>query len=310
VANEPAPSWTALLRRGLDQLSPPEVERALFELPADRPEYVKTVQDMSGWPIRVGIGRRIPSEQEIDRLNRLRGRWRAVTLLEDDRATALAASLFTRVFVLDPLYDTGDLLYAGWHDDAIRDEHARHLAEHGSQLVRLAPLLRSGVAMLAPHHLPGSWDPRPGWRRLRPDADAQTVQAWKLRQALILLYWADRLDAVICTSTPTFPPGLVAEERSVRVAEPASIEAAAAADRPRRTRRLEGIRRLDAIADALERVVPDRGAPQTWRLQRHEQWVAEPALLLRRALDGRDLDAQPLLPRAPLRREPLCLLAT
>ena len=36
--------------------------------------------------------------------------------------------------------------------------------------------------------------------------------------------------------------------------------------------------------------------------------LPEPALLLKRALDGRDLDAQPSLPRTRLRRQPLCLL--
>ena len=203
-------AWGGMQRRGLGELSPPEVERVLLELPTDRAEYVGLVRDISGWPERSVVGRRIPTEAEIARLNRTSGRLRMVALLEDERAIEVAAPLFDSLFILDPLYDTGDLLYAAWHDPAIRDEHARHLAQHARRLAQLAPLLSDGTAVLAPDHLPGGWDPRPGWRRLRPDADPHTRWAWSLRQALVLLYWADRLNAVICTALLASPGSLAA----------------------------------------------------------------------------------------------------
>jgi hypothetical protein len=269
-------AWGGMQRHGLDELSPPEVERVLLELPTDRAEYVGLVRDISGWPERSVVGRRIPTEAEIARLNREAGRFRAVALLEDERAIEVAAPVFDRVFVLDPLYDTGDLLYAAWHDTAIRDEHTRHLAQHARRLAQLAPLLSNGTAVLAPDHLPGGWDPRPGWRRLRSDADPHTRWAWSLRQALVLLYWADRLNAVICTSLTGATQFL-----GRTCAEPLP-----------RSHRLA------------------RRAPNSyeWKVRTGKAELPEPALLLKRALDGRDLDAQPSLPRTRLRREPLCLL--
>ena len=111
-----------------------------------------------------------------------------------------AAGLFSRVFVLDPLYDSGALLYAAWHDPAIKDEHSRRLAEQAGLLVRAAPLLNAGTAILTPDHLPGSWNPRPGWRKPRPGEDKRQMAAWSVRTGLVLLYWADRLDGVVCTA--------------------------------------------------------------------------------------------------------------
>jgi hypothetical protein len=223
----------------------------LLELPAERGEYIGMLRDISGWP-RAGLRRRIPTEEEIAALEALSMRPRAVALLDDDAAIGLAAERFPLLFVLDPLWDAGDLLYGAWHDPVVRHEHAEYLARYGSSMVRIAPLLESGQAVLAPFHLPGSWDPRPGWRRLRPDADEHTRFAWRLRQALILLYWADRLDAAVCAS----PSG------------------------------------------EMETLMKEGGG------------LPEPALLLRRALDGRDLDAEPSLPRTPLRRQPLCLFVS
>ena len=71
-----------------------------------------------------------------------------------------------------------DLLYAAWHDPAIKDEHARRLAEQSGLLVRAGPLLNAGTAILAPDHLPGSWNPRPGWRKPRSGVDRVQVAAW------------------------------------------------------------------------------------------------------------------------------------
>src|SRR5262249_53358998 len=131
-----------------------------------------------------------------------------VVLLEDEAAARQAACAFDRVYVLDPLYDTGALLYAAWHDPFIKDEHSRRLAEQAGWLVRLAPLLNAGTAVLAPDHLPGSWNPRPGWRRPRRGDDPRQLAAWAMRTALVLVYWADRLNAIACTTRDDVVAGL------------------------------------------------------------------------------------------------------
>jgi hypothetical protein len=309
VAASVGGSWQALKQRGFDALSPPELERVLLELPAERGEYVSLVQHISDWPARSPLGRRVPSEADIAELNRVPGRWRAVVSLEDERAIRLAAYLFTRVFVLDPLYDTGDLLYAAWHDDTIRDEHAQHLAQHASHLVRIAPLLRARIAVLAPNHLPGSWDPRPGWRRLRPDTDLHTRHVWQLRQALVLVYWADRLDAVVCTTAPPALSAVLggsAETRALSVNEPSTISEVVARRQSRQRARPRWKRELNYLARTIGSEQEDDSV--SWALRRAAAELPEPALLLRRALEQRELDAEPLLPRTPLRRQPLCLV--
>src|SRR6202011_3205286 len=146
------------------------------------------------------LGHRVPAADEVAALGRISGRWRAIVLLEDERALRNAAGLFSRVFVLDPFYDSGALLYAAWHDPQIKDEHSRGLAEQAGLLVRAAPLLNAGTAILAPDHLPGSWNPRPGWSRPKPTDDKQQIAAWSMLTRLVLLYWADRLDGVVCTA--------------------------------------------------------------------------------------------------------------
>ena len=194
--------WGVLAQRGLDQLSPPEVEHTLLELPTNRGEYVGVISELSGWPERSPIGRRVPTPADIAQLDGKSGRWRAVALLDDLPALSQTALLFHCSFALDPMYDSGDLLYGAWHDPAIKAEHARRLAQHGRWMAHLAPLLADGSVVLAPDHLPGSWDPRPSWRAPRPDAAPHLHQTWALRTLLTLLYWADRLDAVVCTSQP------------------------------------------------------------------------------------------------------------
>jgi len=57
--------------------------------------------------------------------------------------------------VLDPFYDTGDELHAAWHDPVDTDEQSRRFADQVALLVRAAPLLSSGTAVMAPDHLPG-----------------------------------------------------------------------------------------------------------------------------------------------------------
>ncbi len=260
--------------RGLDQLSPPEVEHVLLELPAERTEYVSLVAELAGWPRRSTLSRRVPTDNEVDQLDRTAGRWRAVTLLDDEPAITAAAILFRRTFVLDPLYDTGDLLYAAWHDPTVNPEHARRLADEAALLVRTSPLLRDGSAVLAPDHLPGSWDPRPGWRRPRADADASAQRAWALRTALVMLHWADRLDAVVCVTRADV---------------------------------------VNAFAIVLGPQLPcpglGSGTTRQWYVVLGAASLPDPALLLRRVLNGADPHRQPGLPRTSLRRKALCLLA-
>src|ERR1700716_3822908 len=195
-----APGWRAFGSRGLADLSPPEAEHAILELPTNRAEYIGVLQDIGDYPARSPIGLRVPADDEVEALKKTAGKWRAIVLLEDERALRTAAGLFNRIFVLDPFYDCGALLYAAWHDPAIRDEHSRRLAEQAGLLVRAGPLLHAGTAVLTPDHLPGSWNPRPGWRKPRPNADRRQLAAWSMRSGLVLLYWADRLDGVVCTA--------------------------------------------------------------------------------------------------------------
>src|SRR5690348_17309465 len=157
--------WPALTRHGFAELSPPEAQHALLELPTNRAEYVGVLKDLGDYPRRSPIGERLPTTHEVSALQRMAARWRAVVLLDDETAARQAACVCESVFLLDPLYDSGALLYAAWHDPFIRDEHSRRLAEQASAMVGLAPLLNTGTAILAPDHLPGSWNPRPGWRQ-------------------------------------------------------------------------------------------------------------------------------------------------
>ena len=60
------------------------------------------LQEIGDYPARSPIGQRVPGDDEVAALARAAGRWRAVVLLEDERALKSAAGLFSRVFVLDP----------------------------------------------------------------------------------------------------------------------------------------------------------------------------------------------------------------
>lgn len=319
-------AWRALVGHGLADLSPPEAAHSLLELPTNRPEYVGVLQDMGDWPARSPIGQRLPTDADVEQLQKLGGRWRAVTMLEDDRALRVAGAAFSRTFVLDPLYDSGDLLYAAWHDPIVSAEHAHRLAAQAGLLVRAGPLLKSGAAVLTPDHLPGSWDPRPGWRPRLPHANPNVNAAWYLRTAFVLLYWADRLDAVVCTSSEEIADGLrlagvATAERQVRVAELPGVEAAHAARAvcaaelsaawraARRACRRRRAEKLDQAVCALERVAEIVEVPASaWRLCLGQQEVPEPALLIRRVLNGEDARRAPPLPGKALWRAPLVLV--
>ena len=223
----------AIATRGLADLSPPELEHSLLELPTNRAEYVGLLQEVGDYPARSPIGQHVPDDSEVDALRNLAGRWRAIVLLDDERALKTAAGLFSRVFVLDPFYDTGALLYAAWHDAVVNDEHCRRLAEQACLVARAGPLLSSGLAVLAPDHLPGSWTPRPGWRKPALTDDTRQLAAWAMRTAMVLLHWADRLDGVVCSAHADVMAALDvalgprAMTCSVSIAEPRSIDDAA-----------------------------------------------------------------------------------
>jgi hypothetical protein len=315
--------------RGFADLSPPEAEHTLLELPVNRADYVGVLQEIGDYPARSPLGPRVPGDEEVAALSRVAGRWRAVVLLDDERALRSAAGLFSRVFVLDPLYDCGALLYAAWHDPIIADEDSRSLAEQAGLLVRAAPLLNTGTAILTPEHLPGSWNPRPGWRKPRPNADSRQRAAWSMRTSLVLLYWADRLDAVVCTARSDIvgaldvalgPPVMagslemieplhIDDAQIAREAAVADLSVRWAAIRRLSRRRTRGC--LDDVACALTGLsestqhVAER---RLWRLALGETTLPDPALLIRRVLNGQDPDREPRLAAKKIRRRPLCLV--
>jgi hypothetical protein len=324
------PGWRTIASRGFADLSPPEAQHAFLELPTNRADYVGVLQDIGDYPARSPLGHRVPSNDEVAALARVGGRWRAIVLLEDERALRTAAGLFNRVFVLDPMYDTGALLYAAWHDAAIRDEHSRRLAEQASLLVRASPLLNAGSAILTPDHLPGSWNPRPGWRQPRRTDDHRQLAAWSMRTSLVLLYWADRLDGVVCASRRDLiaaldvalgpratscslilaEPHRMDEAQSARDAAVAELEPAWAAIRRLSRRRVRS--RLDDMAYALTRLaeaLSHESEPRSWRLALGGTSLPDPALLIKRVLNGQDPEREPRLPAKKIMRRPLCLIA-
>jgi hypothetical protein len=333
VVVPPGAGWKAFASRGFADLSPPEAEHTFLELPTNRAEYVGVLQDIGDYPARSPIGHRVPADDEVAALKKVAGRWRAIVLLEDERALRTAAGLFSRVFVIDPFYDSGDLLYAAWHDPAIKDEHSRRLAEQAGLLARAAPLLHAGSAVLAPDHLPGSWNPRPGWRKPRPGDDKRQIAAWSMRTSLVLLYWADRLDGVVCTALAEVAAALDicvgqhAASAAVEVAEPKRIDDAQSARdaglandlgqrwatlrrftrrRARNSRKLEDVAsELTGLAEALRHPA----APRPWRIALGDTSIPDPALLIGRVLNGEDPQRHPPLPRKKIRRRPLCLVA-
>jgi hypothetical protein len=315
--------WRALTSRGLDSLSPPELDHALVELLADRPACIRLLEDFANWPARPTLTPYVPSEADTSALASLDGGgWRAVVLLDDQRALHAASVCFSRVFVLDPLFDSAGLLYAAWHDPQLQAQHAERLAAHVGLLARLAPLLRAERAVLTPDHLPGSWSPRANWRQPPGSAPPHLQAAWSLRCAVVLVYWADRLDATVCiadrsevgqaleTALRSTGPD-TSRAVSIRVPSRFPETAQAPAGNPlwtalQRARRRRGRAALDAVACLLESI--DGDLPTAWRLQLAQPRLPEPALLLARAVRGEDPGRAPALPRLRLRRSPLVLV--
>jgi hypothetical protein len=312
--------------RGFADLSPPEARHAILELPTNRADYVGMLKDMGDYPRRSPIGQRIPDEHEVDALNKAAGRWRVVVLLDDARALTTAATLFSHEFVLDPMYDSGAMLYAAWHDPLIRDEHSRRLAEQAGLLVRAAPLLNATTAILAPDHLPGSWTPRPGWRKPRSTDNHRQHAAWAMRSGLVLLYWADRLNALVCATQSEVIAALdvllgervascsVEVDEPVRIDEAQALREAALVELSAAWSTAHGLARrrarvhLDHLAETLGAMAREEPRRRAWRLSLGAPSVPEPSLLIRRILNGEDPERDPPLTRRKLRRRPMALL--
>lgn len=322
-------SWRALSSRGFGDLSPPEAEHAALELTTDRARYVGVLRDVGDYPARSVFGQPVPSVEDVDALRRLPGRWRVLVALEDERAISLATGLFSRVFVLDPFYDVGALLYAAWHDPLIREEHARRLAQHAGALARISPLLARDIGVLTPEHLPGSWNPRPAWRKPPPSADPRQLAGWAMRTALVLTYWADRLDAVVCATRADVQAALTvllgqrAVSATIELGESRDLDSAVQArlaslapvcqawDAARQRSRRRTVRDIDQIGKQLSGIgcaLALDASPRAWRVSLGAPWVPEPALLMRRVLNGEDPARLPALARRSLRRRPLVLM--
>jgi hypothetical protein len=137
----------------------------------------------------------------------------------------------------------------------------------------------------------------------------------------VLLHWADRLDALVCVTRTDVVEMLRAAFgpaetwRIVRLPQPLTLDQRRQELAPqwaaaRRLTRRRVLRRLDEMSRALEQigcaVVP--GSPRDeWRLALGRPKLPDPALLLKRVMNGADPNRAPLLPPTPLRRRPLCL---
>jgi hypothetical protein len=187
--NRPAAWWSALQAQGLDGLSAPELALAVQELAQDQHAFVGLLAAANDYPRVPLCSVRRPEPAEIERLDSQLPRCRAVLLPEDDLGLQTARGVFDVLLVLDPLWRTGDLLYASWHArEGIPPEYARRLHAHLAPAVRLSEA-REAIHFI-PDHLPGSWDPFP------------VPTSGPLRRAAGLLYWSNRLRAVAVAGQP------------------------------------------------------------------------------------------------------------
>jgi hypothetical protein len=146
-----------------------------------------------------------------------------------------------------------------------------------------------------------------------------------MRAALVLVYWADRLDAVVCSTRPDVLAGLhVLLGSRPRVlaldlaAPPEDIaqwrerNLAALCELWLELRQLTRRRPLDALTTfgLTCQELPLNSATKQWQLLLGSASVPDPAMLIRRVLNGQDPERHPPLPRIRLRRRPLCLLGT
>jgi hypothetical protein len=150
-----------------------------------------------------------------------------------------------------------------------------------------------------------------------------------MRTGLVLLYWADRLDGVVCTARGDViaaldvalgqrtvscaldfaEPGHVDEAQSARASTLGEQHQRWAAVRRLTRRRTKS--RLEDVAYALTGLAETLafgGEARAWRLALGESSLPDPTLLIRRVLNGQDPEREPPLPRKKIRRRPLCLL--
>jgi hypothetical protein len=146
---------------------------------------------------------------------------------------------------------------------------------------------------------------------------------------LVLVHWADRLDAVVCATRSDVLAALDvmlgdrAGSVNVEIQEPAHLEHAQAVRSANGAElselwadlRIVSRRRGPYCLEDLSFVLsgPAEGAPKSalrpWRFSLGETSVPDPAMLVRRVLNGEDPEREPALPRTRLRRRPLCLVA-
>ena len=151
--------------------------------------------------------------------------------------------------------------------------------------------------------------------------------AWALRSAFVLLYWAERLEAVVCTTDQSLSTALrlalagSCEAASTAVGEQAEIDTAdrlrracigdlaACWRRARRFMRGRSAAKLTGLACDLTRTARRLEAPHArFELLLGPREVPDPAFLIRRVLNGEDPWRDPPLPPKVLQRRPLCLL--
>ena len=150
-----------------------------------------------------------------------------------------------------------------------------------------------------------------------------------MRNALVLLYWADRLNAVVCTTrhdaivamdvllgprrqavVVELPePGRVIEAQVERDVN-ASVLSELWTDLRGMSRRRDSycLEDLAFVLTGLAEAPAGESSFTGWRLALGERWVPDPAMLIRRVLNGQDPEREPPLPRKRLKRRPLCLL--
>src|SRR5207237_9929270 len=124
--------------------------------------------------------------------------------------------------------------------------------------------------------------------------------AWSLRTACVLLYWADRLDAVACTARADLVSALSIAlrpsdcEQRVQVIEPSTIELAqatreacmlelqaawGAARRSSRRRERQAMQDVACCLGRIREVLDLRGARSSWTLRLADKALPDPALL-------------------------------
>jgi hypothetical protein len=293
----PASWWDALVKNGLDRLSPPELEVAVQELTHDRGAFVGLLAAASDYP-RVSMASvRRPDPSALDELDRTLPLARAVVAPEDVCAVAVAATHFEAVLALDPLWHAPELLYGAWHRrGGISASQGQALVRLAAPTAHLGALIASRVVWLVPDHLPGRWQPFLGAQTRREGSPT-----YALARAARLLYWAHRLGGGVVSTDPTIVPmvRLLAstdDERAVSLDEPGLDDVPAArAGRATEWQRWTALLRARAGPDrhrcaaALVEDPGHAGATAPWALGLGASALPDVALVLRRAQAGRDL---------------------